>query len=138
MALRTLRETNSQALAAKRAGVAPERFRRFVREQGLAHREGRRWAFTDLRPRQVRVISKGRERWITVEGFEPASTVGAHNAAIKRFLETNDISHLEPFIGVSVRDISGRTHHLEVDPNALYRLASAGGEGFEQIYRLVM
>jgi hypothetical protein len=137
MALRQLRETSNQALAAKRAGVAPERFRRFLREQRLAHREGRRWVITDLRQRQVRVISKGRERWITVEGFEPASTVGAHNAAIHRFLETNDPSFLKPFEGVAVRDTSGRSHLLETRPNVLYRLASAGGEGFEQVYRLI-
>jgi hypothetical protein len=136
-ALRTLRETNSQASAAKSAGVSPERFRRFLREQRLAHREGRRWKFTDLRPREVRVTSKGREQWIEVPGFEPASTVGAHNAAIGRFLETNNISHLEPFVGVSVRDTSGRSHLLETRPNVLYRHASAGGEGFEQVYRLI-
>jgi len=136
-ALRKLRETNNQVLAAKRAGVVPERFRRFVREHGLAHREGRRWAFTDLRS-QVRVISKGRVRMIEVKGFQPASLVGSHNAAIGRFLETNDVSYLEPFIGVSVRDTSGRRHLLETNPNTIYRLDSAGGEAFEQVYRLVI
>ncbi|SEE46428.1 hypothetical protein SAMN05444161_5847 [Rhizobiales bacterium GAS191] len=136
-ALRTLRETNSQVFAAKNVGVSPERFRRFLREQSLAQREGRRWKFTDLRPREVLVTSKGRERWIKVAGFERASLVGSHNEAIKRFLETNDISHLEPFVGVSVRDTSGRNHPLETRPNILYRLAAAGGEAFEQVYRLI-
>src|ERR1700733_12915561 len=37
-ALRELRRTNNQAIAAKEAGVSPERFRRFLREQKLAER----------------------------------------------------------------------------------------------------
>ena len=34
-ALRELRRTNNQAFAAKEAGISPERFRRFLREQIL-------------------------------------------------------------------------------------------------------
>ena len=137
-ALRILRETNNQASAAKNAGVAPERFRRFLREQSLAHREGRRWTFTDQRPRLVLAITNGRERSITVAGFDAASLVMQHRAAVKDFLEFNEISHLEPFVGVSIRDISGKHHLLETRPNVLYRLANAGGEAFETIYRLVI
>ena len=40
-ALRQLRQTHNQAKAAKEAGVSPERFRRFLREQKLAERKGR-------------------------------------------------------------------------------------------------
>jgi hypothetical protein len=72
-----------------------------------------------------------------VVGFDAASLVMRHRAAVKHFVESNDASHLEPFIGVSVRDTSGRRHLLETRPNVLYRLASAGGEGFEQVYRLI-
>ena len=61
-----------------------------------------------------------------------------HRAAVKDFLEFNEISHLEPFVGVSIRDISGKHHLLETRPNVLYRLANAGGEAFETIYRLVI
>jgi hypothetical protein len=136
-ALRVLRETDNQAFSAKTAGVSPERFRRFLREINLAHRQGRGWRLTDLRPREVRIVSEAREKWITVPGFAPASVVGGHNEAIKRLLETNDPSPLKPFEGVSVRDISGRSYVLETRPNVLYRLASAGGESFEQVYRLI-
>jgi hypothetical protein len=53
-ALRELRRTNNQAVAAKEAGVSPERFRRFLREQKLAERKGRAWEITDTRPREHR------------------------------------------------------------------------------------
>jgi hypothetical protein len=44
---------------------------------------------------------------------------------------------LESFIGRSVRDATGKSHPLETEPNSLYRLAAAGSEGFEQVYRLI-
>jgi hypothetical protein len=136
-ALKSLRASNNQAKAARDAGVSPERFRRFLRENNLAHREGRSWRITDERPRQVLVTSNGDKRWIEVLGFEPASLVGRHNEAIKQFRQTNDISLLEPFVGVSVTDAAGRKHLLETNPNTLHRLTAAGTETFENVYRLV-
>ena len=82
-------------------------------------------------------ITNGRERPIIVAGFDAASLVMQRRAAVKDFLENNEISYLEPFVGAAISDISGRRHPLETRPNVLYRLASAGGEAFETVYRLV-
>ena len=68
--------------------------------------------------------------------YETASLVGQHNASVKIFLDTNDISNLRPFEGRTVRDTSGRTYVLETRPNVIRRL-DASGETFEQIYRIV-
>ena len=68
--------------------------------------------------------------------YETASLVGQHNAAIKSFLDTNDISDLQPFEGSMIKDASGRTRVLETRPNVIRRL-DASGETFEQIYRIV-
>jgi hypothetical protein len=136
-ALRQLRASNNQSKAAKSAGISPERFRRFLRSNKLAKRKGRRWLITDNRERQVIVISDRREISITVRGFKRASLAMSHRAAVRAFVDTNDPSHLKPFEGESVTDTAGHVHPLETDPNVLYRLAAAGSEGFEQIYRLV-
>ena len=136
-ALRALRATGNQKQAAKSAHVAPERFRRFIRDNKLAEREGRRWRLTDNRVREIVMITGGQRKWVSVAGFEPASLIGQHNAAVREFLGTNDISWLKPFEGLSVTDVAGRVHPFETRPNTLYRLAAAGSEGFEQIYRLV-
>jgi hypothetical protein len=136
-ALRALRSANNQLVAAKAAGVSPERFRRFLRENKLAKRKGRTWHITDKRLREVVVFTHGLRKAILVAGFKAASSVGRHNAAVSAFLETNDISWLKPFVGRIVRDASGHAHLLETRPNTLYRLAAAGNEGFEQIYRLI-
>lgn len=135
-ALKELRRTGKQGRAAKVAGVSAERFRRFLREKSLAKRDGRTWTITDERPREVLIISRGQERRISVRGFEPASRIGHHSNAVRRLLVKNDPSELAPFVGQSIKDLSGRMHPFETDENALYRLAAAGGEGFEQVYRL--
>ncbi len=41
--------------------------------------------------------------------YETASLVGQHNAAVKAFMDTNDVSDLRPFEGRTVKDASGRT-----------------------------
>src|SRR4051812_34983769 len=46
-ALKLLRNAKKQGLAARSAGVSPERFRRFLRENSLAQRRGRSWVITD-------------------------------------------------------------------------------------------
>lgn len=136
-ALRALRATGNQEQAAKSAHVSPERFRRFIRDNKLAEREGRRWRLTDNRVRELVMITDGRRKRVRVAGFELASLIGQHNAAVKAFLDTNDISKLEPFAGLSVTDVSKRAHPLETRPNILYRLAAAGSEAYEQIYRFL-
>ncbi|HEY1604497.1 MAG TPA: hypothetical protein VGF77_02755 [Allosphingosinicella sp.] len=136
-ALKALRRTGKQGAAAKEAGVSPERLRRFLRENALAERRGRTWRITDRRLRQMRVLSEGQSKMLTIKGFDQASLIGSHLAAVHRFLETNDIAELEPFVGRSIKDAAGQPHDLEIDPNSLYRLAAAGSEGFEQVYRLI-
>ena len=54
-ALRSLHQTGNQGAAAKEARVAPERFRRFLRQNALADRKGRTWRITDNRPRRMTV-----------------------------------------------------------------------------------
>jgi hypothetical protein len=44
---------------------------------------------------------------------------GRHWVAINKFLETNDLSHLEAFVGLELRDSQGRFHPFEGRPNVL-------------------
>lgn len=135
-ALKLLRQTNNQGRAAKEAGVSAERFRRFLRSNALAERQGRKWVLTDSRSRRMTVITGGEAVEITLRNFEQSSLNGRHLAAVGVFLRTNDIDELRPFEGQSVIDATGQPHSLETNPSALYRLSAAGGEVFHEIYRL--
>lgn len=136
-ALKALRKSNNQSRAARQAGISVERFRRFLKSENLAQYSGRTWTLTDNRPREVSVISKGREYSIEVPDFTAAARAGAYCDAVGTFLNTNDAQHLAPFIGDALTDTRGKSHPFETDPNTLYRLAASGLDGFEQVYRIV-
>lgn len=136
-ALKALRRIGTQGAAAKDAGVSAERFRRFLRENKLAKRKGRRWLITDNAPREMLVLSNGQARKMRLDGQEQASLNGRYLSAFKSFINTNDDEFLADFVGQSVRDTKGKSHTFETDPNALYRIAASGSEIFEDIYRLI-
>jgi hypothetical protein len=136
-ALRELRRTQSQSRAAKEVGVSAERFRRFLKDNELAKRQGRRWVFDDRRPREMTTFTTTGARILKVAGFDQTSLIGRHDVAVKAFLNTNDVSVLAPFKGLSVKDASGRTHLLETRPNTIHRLANSEFEAFEMVYRLI-
>ncbi|WP_439575952.1 hypothetical protein [Phreatobacter sp.] len=135
-ALRILRAKGNAQKAAAEAKVSAERFRRFLRDEAIAARQARSWVISDQRPRNVQALTSNGVVQLEVRGFEAASLVYRHRQAVKQFLETNDASLLAPFAGASVGDVMGRTHLLETRPNALYRLAAMGGDGFEHVYRI--
>jgi hypothetical protein len=136
-ALKELRRTQSQTRAAAEAGVSAERFRRFIRENELAKRQGREWVFTDQRPREMTAFTTTGHRVLKVAGFDRTSLIGRHEAAIKNFLQTNDVDLLTPFKGQSIKDLSGHTHYFETNPNRIHRFANSEPEAFEQFYRLI-
>ena len=137
-ALRELRKSRNQALAAKSAGVSSERLRRFLRENSLVEGRGRTLKISDNRNRDMMVLSNGEAREIRLRDFEQASLNGRHLAAVRNFLNSNDRDFLTEFEGQSVIDAKGKAHPLETDPNTLHRLASAGDAVFHEIYRLII
>ena len=118
--------------AAKAVGVSAERLRRKLYEQRIAERQGNRVRRV---VREVRILSRGRERTIKVD-HDAASLVGTYLNAVGKFRDTNDELLLAPFVGMSATDLSGKRHPFETDPNALYELSFTGGGTFEEVYRL--
>ena len=84
------------------------------------------------------VITDGDWRDLTLDGFEQSSLNGRHSAAVGAFLTSNNIDLLRPFEGRSVRDVHGKLHPLETNPNRLHRMAAQGDEIFHEIYRLII
>jgi hypothetical protein len=80
--------------------------------------------------------SDGRKVDTAVQGYEEARRVGLYWEAVGEFLKSNDPAHLAPFVGVQIRDANGKPYTLETRPNVIYRLNAAGGDTFEQVYRI--
>ncbi len=138
LALRVLRQEGNLGAAARAAKISPERLRRYAVERSLIEKAGRRWRARPDLPRRMLLFSRGDRSTVTVTDFEAASLIGRFMSAVRGFLETNNRALLTPFVGQSVRDVAGEEYPLETRPNVLYRLATAGEQTFEQIYRIVV
>jgi hypothetical protein len=124
--------------AAKSITVAPERLRRYVKQTGVATKAGRQWRIgPDQRKREMPIFSEGQFHVITVRNFADASHVGRYMSAVNQFLDSQDESFVEQFIGDSVVDVRGRRYYFETRPNVLYRLNASQTEIFEEVYRIV-
>ncbi len=135
-AILEMNRNTSMTAAARSRHVSAERLRRFVAVQRLGESDGRRWVMTDSRPRIVQVMTGGRERTLTVDGYDQARLVGEHHQAVGEFVRTNDIELIKPFEGRSVRGANGREYPLETDPNELHRIASMDMPPFHEIYAI--
>jgi hypothetical protein len=136
--LRVLVELEDLFSAARTAGVTPQRFASAALRKGAIKKRGKRWVVTGSLPRRMLLFSGGKELTVTVRNIKSASLVGRYMAAVRQFLRTNKPDFLSPFSGLAVKDIGGKSYPFETNKNVLYRLSSAGGEAFEDIYRIVV
>ncbi len=138
IALRLIRQGQPLTEAARQTHTSPETLKSRLIESGAVEKRGRTWRVKNALPRRVLIFSGGREHVITVGDFKTASLVGKYMSGVGWFLTTNDTAHLKPFAKKSVTDINGKSFPLETRPNVLYRLSHAGGNSFEQVYRIVV
>ena len=103
MAVKDMNRGSSLTAAARSVNLPPKTLQSFVTQRRLAKRKGGRWVAVDKRPRRVPVITKGRIRIVTVDGFEDASRAGRHYQAAGDFVRTNDLEVIKPFEGGSVK-----------------------------------
>ena len=136
-AIRAMNRGQSLTAAARAAHLSRRRLRKFLVQQRLGKRKGRRWITKDNRLREVPVMTGGRTKKITVRGYAPARDVGEHHHAVGQFVSTNDLALLKPFEGRTVQAANGRRYVLETDPNALHRIAAMGSPPFHEIYRII-
>ena len=136
-AIREMNRGTSMTAAARAEHVSVERLRRFLVQESLADKEGTRWVPKDQRPRRVPVMTGGRFRILTVDGYQQARIVGEHHNAVGQFVRSNNLSVIEPFVGLHIRGANGNTYLLETDPNALHRIAAMDTPPFHEIYEIV-
>ena len=135
--LAVLSETKDLGTAARSIRVSVERFKRTAKRRAAIRKIGGAWTVVGRLPRRMPVFCGGRQLAITVNS-KSATLIARYMSAVSQFLRTNDPKFLIEFARRSVKDIRGKVHSFETDPNALYRLSSAGAEPFEDIYRIVI
>jgi hypothetical protein len=112
-AIREINRGRSLTTAARTSQVSAERLRKYLTQQHLAKRKGKRWVIQDNRPRRVPVMTGGRTRNLVLRGYPQARLVGEHHHAVGEFVRTNDIAVLKPFVGRSVQSVRGRKYSLD-------------------------
>ncbi len=137
-ALRTLRETGDLTVASQSIRVKPERLKRIALRRKLIRKSGKKWIVSARLPRRMLLYTDGRELIVTTRNTKSASLIGRYMAAVRHFLRTNDPSGLAEFADANIKDTGGKIYPFEINPNVLYQLGSAGGETFEDIYRIVI
>jgi hypothetical protein len=135
--LRVLSATNDIAAAARSIHVSIERFKRAARTKNAIRKVKGQWTVARRFSRQIPIFSDGKLLSLTVSS-KSAKFAGEFMFAAGQFFKTNDPQHLAGFKGRGVKDTSGKFHEFETDPNTLYRLSSAGGEPFEEFYRIIL
>jgi hypothetical protein len=135
--LQILRETSDITTAARAIRVPVESFKRAAKRKNVIRRRKHQWTVARRLPRRMPIFSNGRQLAITVRS-RSAALIGRYMSAVAQFLKTNDPKLLAEFRRRGVKDVRDKVHQFETDPNVLYRLSSAGGEPFEEIYRIVL
>jgi hypothetical protein len=126
------------AKTAKALRISRERLRQYVGDYGEFRRQEGRWRIVaDHRRFQLPVYTAGRMRKVIVDA-DGASELGRYMAAVGRFLSTNRVSILEPFVGRGVVNAYGQFVPFETDPNALYALDAKGELTFHQVYQITL
>jgi hypothetical protein len=131
------RRNTDIAQAARSIRVSEARFRLAAKSKAAIRKRKGAWIVVRRLPRKMPIFSGGKSLAITVNS-KSATLIGRYMSAVGQFLKSNDPKHLADFQSVSVKDASGKVIPFETDPNALYRLSSASGEPFEEMYRIVI
>jgi hypothetical protein len=137
IAVKDMNRGSSLTEAARSVSLSRKDLQSFIKRRRLVIRKGDRWTIKDNRPRRVPVITRGRIRVVTVDGFKEASRAGAHYQAAGNFVQTNNLQVIKPFDGRSVRSANGKEIALETDPNALHRVAAMDFPPFHEIYEII-
>lgn len=138
ISLKALRSGKSLTDAAKEIHVSPTRLRNQAQQLGAIQKNNNRWTVKNTLPRQMQIYSEGEAHTVTVSKMEYASAIGRYMAGVRNFVSTNDIKHLNSFIGKSIKDIKNNNYPFETDPNTVHRLTQTGSETFEQIYKIII
>ena len=117
--LRKMRNGYSLTASAREVGMSVYSSRKFLGRNVL--KKGGRWrpTKTDSIQRSMRIYEDGEIRTITITNSRDAEFIGKYYIAVRKYLETGDVSYLKPFKRRKIYDINGVGHKLETDPNKI-------------------
>ncbi len=76
----------------------------------------------DKIPREMIISENGIDASVIVRDSKSASIIGRYQNAKRHFLETGDNSKLKKFSKIKLKDIDGKIHRLETNPNKIIEI----------------
>lgn len=137
-ALSVLRDSGNISAAAKAVGISSKRLKYEALRKHVIKKRGKSWVISSDLRRQMLIYSDGKQITVTLPNQRSARNAGKYMSGVGAFLRSNNIRILDQFIDRGVKDVVGKRHIFETDPNTLYRLASSTDEAFESVYRIVV
>jgi len=135
-AVANLHRGKSLTKSASEAGVSRERLRKFIRDNKIAARRKGRWKVNVKKLIwEFALYTRGHLEFVRSNNPEDVSRAMSFMASVRYFKQSQDISALERHRGESVRDVRGKVHPFETNPNIIYRLASSVPERPDKFYR---
>lgn len=127
LALQVLSEVrkngNSLSRTSRELGISS---RLVIRHTNAFKKEGtRKWVPKkyDRISRVMRINENGKESSIEIADSRRASLIGRYHSAIGSYLNTGNEHVLKPFRNKRIRDIEGRYHVFETDPERLREIS---------------
>jgi len=86
--------------------------------------------------RKVRIYENGKEIFIQIKGTKKVKLVAQYHSALGRRIDKNDITALEQFEKITIRNSKGRLHSFETDIEKIQEILSKREEPeFFTIYK---
>ncbi|ADD08200.1 hypothetical protein Aboo_0389 [Aciduliprofundum boonei T469] len=132
--LARVRKGESLSSACKKVGISPNTV---IKSTNAFKKVNGRWIAKryDKISRVMDINENGKKISIEVNDSRYASIIGKYHNAVRIFLETGDITAVERFRNIKIKDAQGNIHKLETDPEKLVDIARSIEEPeFYEIY----
>ncbi|HEV2192539.1 MAG TPA: hypothetical protein VGR54_02845 [Nitrosopumilaceae archaeon] len=120
--LSLMRHGNSIRKASHTIGISVITAKKYL-GNSLYHKGNRTTARkTDSLLRKMLIYENGRQIWIQLRGKKKARIIGRYHSAIARLVEEGDISRLESFSEIKIRDFKNKSHRFVTDTNKILEI----------------
>lgn len=99
--------------------LSPEKLEKYL-GNNLKHTKNTvKASLSDKIPREMMISENGIETPVIIRNSKSASIIGKYQNAKRYFLESGDDSKLKEFSKIKFRDIDGKIHRFETDPEKI-------------------
>lgn len=121
-ALRLIRQGKSLNQSSKQVGISPSTVKRYVGTALKTNNKRITARKNDSLLRKIRIYENGKEEFIQIRGRKNSSLIAQYMGAVGRRIDKNDVTALDSFEKITIRDFKGNHHKFETDIKKLVQI----------------